>query len=458
MSVASMSVSPVVGHAHAGRYAWYVVLLLTAAQMASFTDRYLPSLLIEPLKADFQLSDYEVGLLLGPAFALFYATVGLPIGWLADRWSRRSILCAGITIWCCMTVASSVVASFIPLLCLRLGVGLGEATMSPCAISLISDYFPRSRRPRAMGVYMTGSGLGAGTAFLFVGPLVHWLSSRQPLDLGHFGVIPPWQSAFAVIGLPGLLIAALMFTVKEPPRTEVQVLNRDSHKVPAFKEVARYILARWRGFGTLFLGSACLSTLSTLNVWNVSLFQRTWNWNVADVGMAVGILFFTAVPLGTVAVVWLTNRNATIARGDASLRSLIVGLAIAVPGFAGYALMPNAPAAIGLLFVAFIGQAIVSAAAPVALTLITPGQIRSQTVAIFYLIISLVSLMIGPPPVGWLVDYMGDPHALRYAISLEATVIGVPSLIIITLGLKHYAKAVIPLPSVPGGATETRAA
>ena len=448
--------SAVVGHTQANRYAWYVVLLLTAAQMASFTDRYLPSLLIEPLKADFQLSDYQVGLLLGPAFALFYATVGLPIGWLADRWSRRGILCAGITIWCCMTVASSVVATFVPLLCLRLGVGLGEATMSPCAISLISDYFPRPQRPRALGVYMTGSGLGAGIAFLFVGPLVQWLSSRQPVHLGPLGAIPPWQSAFAVVGVPGLLLAALMFTVREPARTEIQAMDRDPHKVPAFREVALYILARWRGFGTLFLGSACLSTLSTLNVWNVSLFQRTWGWNVADVGKAVGILFFTAVPLGTAIVVRLTSRGAAAGHSDATVRALIVGLAIAVPGFACYALMPNGSAAVGLLFVAFIGQAMVSAAAPVALTLITPGQIRSQTVAIFYLVISLVSLMIGPPPVGWLVDFMGDPHTLRYAISMEATVVGVPSLIIVILGLKHYARAVLRLPSAPAPTPQTR--
>jgi MFS family permease len=445
-----MSDPPVSGHAQASRYAWYVVLLLTAAQMASFTDRYLPSLLIEPLKTNFQLSDYQVGLLLGPAFALFYATVGLPIGWLADRWSRRAILCAGITIWCCMTVASSVVASFIPLLLLRLGVGLGEATMSPCAISLISDYFPRSQRPRAIGVYMTGSGLGAGTAFLLVAPLVQWLSSRQPIHLGSLGVIPPWQSAFAVVGLPGLLIAALMFTVNEPARTDIQALERDSRKIPAFKEVALYILARWRGFGTLFLGSGCLSTLSTLNVWNVSLFQRTWNWSVGDVGKAVGILFFTAVPLGTVIVVRLTSRRAAAGRSDATVRALIVGLAIAVPGFACYALMPSAPAAVGVLFVAFIGQAMVSAAAPVALTLITPGQIRSQTVAIFYLVISLVSLMIGPPPVGWLVDFMGDPHTLRYAISIEAAVVGIPSLILVSLGLKHYTRTVLPLSSTAG--------
>ncbi len=431
------------GRLRSVRYAWYVVLLLTAAQMVSFTDRYLPSLLVEPLKTALHLSDFNVGLLLGPAFAVFYATMGLPIGWLADRQPRRNILSAGITVWCCMTVASSLVSGFLPLLGLRLGVGLGEATLNPCAISLISDYFPRDRRPRAISTYMTGAGLGAGIAFLFVGPLVQWLSARSPVDLPFLGEIAPWQSSFAVIGLPGLLLAALMLTVREPRRTEIMRIESAGRASSTLKDAVRYIIHNARGFGTLFLGSSCLSTLSTLNVWNVALFKRNWNWSVGEVGMALGILFFTAVPLGTVMGLWVTNRGIAAGKRDATARTLLCGLLIAVPGFAAYALMPTAHLAVGLLFVAFIGQAMVSAAAPAALTLITPGQIRSQTIAIFYLVISLVSLMIGPPPVGWMVDFMGDPHMLRYAIAIEALTVGIPSLFLVALGLKHYARVVL---------------
>ncbi len=426
-------------------YAWYVVLVLTASQMASFSDRYLPSLLVEPLKAGFHLTDFQVGLLLGPAFVLFYASAAVLAGWLADRYSRRVILATGIAIWCCMTAASSLVRGFIPLICLRLGVGLGEATMSPCAISLITDYFSQAHRPRAIGIYMAGGGIGAGCAFLFFGPLVHWLSGLPPIPLGRLGFIPAWQSSFAVVGVPGLLLAALVLTIREPRRTEIldQPAAESGGRSASLKDVLRYVSRHWRGFGTLAIGTAALSTLSTLNVWNVALFQRVWNWNVAQVGRAVGMLFLTTVPLGTVIGLWITKKGLLTGRRDAILRALLGGLALAVPGFTIYALMPSAPLAICVLFIGFIGQAAVSAAAPAALMLITPGQMRSQTIAIFYLTISLVSLLCGPPPVGWMVDLMGNPRSLSYAIAIEAAAVGIPSLVILMLGLRHYAGAVL---------------
>jgi MFS family permease len=124
------------------RYAWYVVGLLLATQIVSYIDRFLPSLLIQWIKEDLQLTDFQVGLLMGPAFGLFYVFVGVPIGWLADRYSRRTILSIGITIWCAMTAMAGFVKSFVPLFGARMGVGLGEAAVAPCAVSLISDYFP----------------------------------------------------------------------------------------------------------------------------------------------------------------------------------------------------------------------------------------------------------------------------------------------------------------------------
>ena len=210
----------------------------------------------------------------------------------------------------------------------------------------------------------------------------------------------------------------------------------------SLKDVLRYVSRHWRSFGPLAIGTAALSTLSTLNVWNVALFHRVWNWNVAEVGRAVGMLFLIGVPLGTVIGLWITKKGALMGRRDAILRALVGGLMLAVPGFALYALMPSAPLAICVLFIGFIGQATVSAAAPAALMLITPGQMRSQTIALFYLSISLVSLLCGPPPVGWMVDLMGNPRSLSYAIAIEAAVVGIPSLLILVMGLRHYASAV----------------
>lgn len=165
------------------RYAWYVVLLLMLTQTVSYIDRFLPSLLIQWIKTDLELSDFQVGLLLGPAFGLFYVFVAVPIGWLADRHSRRAILAIGISLWCAMTAAAAFARSFLPLFGARMGVGLGEAAVAPCAVSLISDYFPRSRRARALSIYMAGTFIGAGSAYLFGGPLVHEIAKLPPLHI-----------------------------------------------------------------------------------------------------------------------------------------------------------------------------------------------------------------------------------------------------------------------------------
>ncbi|MEA1648063.1 MFS transporter [Nitrospirillum sp. BR 11164] len=422
-----------------------MVILLTLAQVVSYIDRFLPSLLITPIKADLGLTDFQVGLLLGPAFGVFYVLMGLPMGWMADRFSRRGILAAGITIWCCMTAAASLARGFPALFAARLGVGLGEAAIAPCAVSLVSDRFPRQRRARALSVFMSGTFLGAGVAFLLGGPLVHAIAGLPVMAVPLLGQLHPWQLSFLIVGLPGLTLALLMFTFAEPARQD-RVVDADSGLQggqASISQALRFILKRWRTFGVLFVGSAACVTMGSLTFWNASLFQRSFGWNVRDMGIATGILFLTGGPLGTGLGIWLTNRWIRLGRKDATLRALLVGLLIAVPGFAAYPLMPSAPLAIGALFFAFVGQAMAAAAGPASLTLIAPGQIKSQATAVYYLVISVSGQLIGPPPVGWMTDLFGDPSRLGWAMSIEALVIGMTALTVLTLGMPAYRAGVV---------------
>ena len=135
--------NPSTARAFSNRYAWYVAGLLTLTQIVSYLDRFLPSLLVRPIKQDLHLSDFQIGLLLGPAFVVFYVLLAVPLGWLADRVNRRAILAAGVAIWCSMTAAAAAVSGFLPLFATRLGVGFGEAAVAPTSISLIGDYFGR---------------------------------------------------------------------------------------------------------------------------------------------------------------------------------------------------------------------------------------------------------------------------------------------------------------------------
>ena len=426
------------------RYAWGVVILLTTAQIVSYIDRFLPSLLIEQIKGDLRLSDFQVGLLLGPAFGLFYVVAGLPLGWIADRFSRRKLLAAGIAVWCCMTAAASATKSFIPLFATRLGVGLGEATVAPCSLSLISDLFPREQRPRAVSLFMAGTFLGAGVAFLFGGLLVHKIASLPTITVPIFGEMRPWQATFLLVGLPGLVLAAMMLMIREPERREriTQGVGTDGQGRSSLLDALKFIRERWTAFAAVFVGSSACVTLGSLSLWNVALFGRTWGWNVRDVGFATGTLYFVGGPLGTALGVWLTQRYIDQGRKDATLRALLLGLSFAVPGFAFYPLMPTAELSICALFIAFIGQAAAGAAGPASLILLAPGQIRSQSTAIYYFIISVCGQLIGPPPVGWMTDKLGHPSMLRYAMSIEAICVGLPAIVLLWLGLASYRRRV----------------
>lgn len=413
-------------------YRWYVVVLLLLVFVLSYFDRYILSLLVEPIKKAMDLSDFQIGLLMGPAFSTFNVLVTIPLGLLADRTSRKWLLVAGIVIWCMMTTMSGFAMTFLPLLFLRFGLGLGEAVVSPCSVSMISDYFNRKERARAISLYMAGPYLGDGLAFLLGGYLVSTLHDSGPMELFGLGSFQPWQLAFFFVGIPGFLFAALMLTVREPARTERLVTQRGTQA-----SAVRYMLHRWRGFGAVTLGATCNFAMSTLTLWNVPLFQRVYGWNVAEIGAVTGLFYFTAGPIGTALALWASK---ALGKGkeDSAMRVLILGLFITVPMSALYPIMPNAQLAVAAMFIAFIGKSAATAGGPAALQMITPGEMRSRSVAIFNTVISLVGPLLGPPLIGAATDWMGTPKAIGVALSGFVLIIGIPTLIFVCLGLKYY--------------------
>lgn len=416
-------------------YRWYVVILLLAVFILSYFDRFILSLLVEPLKAAMKLSDFEIGLLLGPAFSTFHVLVAIPLGWFADRSNRKYLLLAGIVIWCSSTVGSGLVATFLPLFLMRLGLGLGEAVVSPCSVSIISDYFNRRERPRAISVYMAGPYLGAGLAFLLGGLIVGHLQKLGHVTWPLFGTLAPWQATFVLVGIPGFLLAGLMLTLKEPVRQET------TSERPPITAAFRYMAARWRGFGGLIVGSTCNFALSALTLWNVPLFSRVWGWGVAETGLITGLFYFTAGPLGTALAVW-SMRWFGRQGSDASMRVLILGLLICVPCSALYPIMPNAYLGVTFMFVAFIGKSVATAGGPASMAQITPGEVRTQSMAIFNVFISLIGPLIGPPIIGFATDMTGDPKMIGAVLSFYVAVIGIPAILLCILSLKHYRSAV----------------
>lgn len=224
-------------------YRWYVLGLFTLVYAFNFVDRQIITILAPYIKADLRLTDAQVGLLFGTAFALFYALFGLPLARLADGWHRVRTLAIGLGFWSAATALSGIAGSFVQLAAARMGVGVGEASASPAAYSVLQDYFPKARRATAIAIYMSGIYLGAGASLMIGGHIVGWWEATYPAD-------PPlalagWQAAYLAVGLPGLVLAVLVAaTVREPVRGAI-----DGHPHPGDPHPFRATL---REMGTLF--------------------------------------------------------------------------------------------------------------------------------------------------------------------------------------------------------------
>src|SRR5713101_6295344 len=219
-------------------YSWYVVGVLTLVYVFSFIDRQIMSLLVRPLRRDLNISDTQVSILMGLGFAIFYTLCGIPLGRLADTRSRRSIIAAGLVAWRFFTALCGLARNFGQMLLWRIGVGVGEASLSPSAYSLITDYFPKERLATAISVYSMGIYIGAGMSYLLGGLVVRLALAQEAWMLPLVGAVRPWQVIFLAVGLPGVLAALLLYTVREPVRRGIL---KGASAIPS-SQVFAYIL------------------------------------------------------------------------------------------------------------------------------------------------------------------------------------------------------------------------
>jgi MFS family permease len=427
-------------------YAWYVVVVLTIAYVFSFLDRQILSLLVEPIRADLNISDTQMGMLQGLAFGIFYTVLGIPLGRLADRRSRRGLIAAGITIWCLMTAACGLARNFFQLFLARVGVGVGEASLNPAAFSLISDYFPREKRARPMSFYNMGVSLGAGIAMVLGGQIIAWVYKQPPLNVPMVGELFQWQMVFLLVGLPGLLVVVLMLTVKEPSRKDVISIDGQNPggQIP-LKTVVRFLWERRATYLTLFIGMSVVTIIGYgYFSWIPTMFLRTWDWPISKIAFAYGVILLIFGPLGVNLGGWLADRWYNKGRRAAHMRVTLLGACILVPGSVLVPLMPTPELAVLMLAPATVGGALPTATAGAALMMIVPNQMRAQTTAIYYFVISVLGLTLGPLLIAVVTDSVfGDPGALRYSISIVSGVAGSIALIFLFLNIRHYRSSVI---------------
>jgi len=411
------------------RYAWFMVIMLTVAYIFSFIDRYLLGLLVEPIKADLGLTDTQIGILMGPAFGIVYATMGLPIGWLADHRRRTFIVAAGIGLWSLATAATGLAKNFIHVFAARMGVGIGEAALSPCAMSMISDSFEPSKRGKPIAFYTAALSLGAGIASLIAAGVLSWAKSVPEIQLPLFGELEAWQFIFIIMGLPGLLLAIIFLFLKEPTRISEQSQSNDAEEKSSIAETFKYVFKNAKPFMGIFALAGAMLIVAYSQGWLAATFERTWGWS-AEKYVFVNAIVLLAIGPATVNLAgWLSDRLFKQGRRDAPYLILLTGVAILVPTGILATIMPNPILAFVLLAVNTFGIALASAVGPTALLNIAPSRIRAQIMALYYMVISLAGLFLGPLTVSLFSDYVFGNENLNYAVSTVPLIFGIPALL-----------------------------
>jgi len=399
------------------RHRTYALIILTLIYMSSHIDRSIVGILAQPIKDELGVSDTAIGFLGGFAFAVFYATLGIPLALLADRTNRRNIIAGAVTVWSIMTVACGLATNFLQLVLARIGVGIGEAGSSPQSHSMIADMYAPHERSRAMSVYTLGVTFGVMLGFVIGG----YVST-------HWG----WRSAFFVAGAPGLLLGVILyFTVREPQRGLADGLAPGARKPQSFSEA---MAGLGQAFVFIWRSRACRHVVVGLTltsfvgyggtIWAAPFLERTHHIPRADIGLILGPLAGLAGGFGTVLGGYLADR---LARGDLRWNSWIiaVGKFGAAPLILAFYTIDNfniailfyMPAAVLGAFYLGPSFAIIQSVAPVAM--------RATAAAITLFILNFIALGLGPLFVGILSDALKASYgseSLRYALMLTSLV------------------------------------
>lgn len=399
-------------------YAWYVVGVLILAYMVSYVDRTILTLLVKPIRETLQISDFQLSLLHGLAFAIFYTLLGIPIARLADTRSRTKIIAIGIFVWSIMTALCGLARTFGQMFMARVGVGVGEAALSPAAYSMLSDYFSGARLTRALSVYTAAIYMGGGIALILGGLVIGLVPA---LDLPIIGYMHPWQVVFVIVGMPGILVAALMLTIREPTRRGVSSKLGAGLAVP-LAEVRRYVAERGAAYGLLIAGYSTLSLMwNGMTAWIPTFFIREFGWEASEVGLRFGLVMLVFGVTGICTGGWLSGWMRARGRTDSNvILGIISGVAMLPFGIAAPLASDATVSMVLFCFFAFAGSLPYGGAAA-AFQEITPNQMRAQVSALYLFGLNLAGIGLGPMVVALFTDQVfGDDMALPWSLSLMA--------------------------------------
>lgn len=408
--------SPVETHAEAQRVgldAWWVVFILFLFYAVSFVDRSLIAHIVDPIRESFSLTDFEMSLILGPAFAFAYAAASFPAGWIADKFDRRIVIMLGALFWSLMTVACGLAASAIDLALARMCVAIGEALLVPASAALIADRFPPSRLATALGIYVTGAKVGTSLVYFIAAGAISgagWLVATN----AHFG-LTPWQLVFVIVGLPGVFLAFLPLTIRKAS-VGVRRGAQNSARLSAFLRRERSALVPMV-LGFLFLALPAGAIIA----WLPTFMQRQYEWDAPHYGPWIGtitaVAALIALPKGLLSD-WLYTRGVR----DAAIRTIIVLAAISTPFAAVMFFLPNPYVFLACLAIVQIAALSYAVHTMTAIQLITPVELRGRMLGLVTMVIALFSHGLGPALIGGMTEFVfNDGKKLGAALAIVVT-------------------------------------
>jgi MFS family permease len=420
--------------------AYYALLVIILATMLNFLDAQVFGMMAQRIKMDFGLTDEQLGFLIGPANIIFYVLIGIPMARLVDIYPRKIVLACGIAAIGGITALGGLAQSFGQLFSSRMLVGAGGSAHAPGAYSMLSDYFPPAKLPRAIGFLQLGF-IGGNALGIFLGGQLVSLAAAWPVSHWMGLTVRGWQWVLMMVGAPGLLVSGLLLLMKEPARRGVAARGKP---LPV-TAVLREIRARKAIYLPLFIGLACSAAQAVgMLAWRAPFLIRTYGWNEATIGRWLGIMFLASsligAALGTLFVEWLSKRYK-----DANVRASAILFAMAAPFEIAAPLMPSG--GLSLLCLGVAGACGIASAVPqnAAIQRITPNEMRGQVTAV-YLFMFIVFGALGSQLIGTITQRVfGSDADLWKSIVLTASVLMPLAAFVISLGIKPYGREVVRL-------------
>jgi MFS family permease len=425
-------------------WAWYTVVVLLCAYIFSFIDRQILNLLVAPVRRDLAITDTQMSLLIGFSFALFYSVLGLPFGRLADSVNRPRLIIAGMLTWSLMTGGCGLVSSYGPLFLLRMGVGIGEATLTPAAYSMISDSFPPAKRSMAFSVYTMATYVGGGFAFLFGGLLLRSFGAREMFQLPIIGPVRAWQTLFLLLGISGIVFVLALLTLRDPSRQGARVLEKGGGSVKVERlplgVIWGYFAENRTTLVSLILGMALVALAAYgTSAWAITFLVRNHQMSASHAGIIFGGAQIVGGSLGMIAagklVSWLMQRGYR----DAYMRVAVLSCAgWLLPGIL-YPLVSNATAVVALIYVGTFFLCMPTCLIPAAILETVPNAMRGQATALYLLIVNLIGLGLGPTAIALVTDRVfGFDTAVRYSLLIVPVAACLAAAMLFFVGLRSY--------------------